>query len=84
MGPDLEDEGPPEMVDSDAEEEQGPTEPPVRRWNRVERTKSRRSRKPRKREVGTTPGSDPAEGIREELEEGTIPGEDPSESIQVH
>ena len=60
----------------------GSTTPPVRRWNRVEKTQCRRSRKTRKPEVGTTPSSDLTDGSRGELEEGTIPGEDLSESAR--
>ena len=83
MEPDLEDEGPPEPVDSDAEEERGPATPPIRRWHRVERTKSRRSRKHRKPEVEVTLGSTSIEGIRRELEERPIPSEGPSEGTQA-
>ena len=83
MEPDLEDEDPPELVDSDAEGERGSTTPPIRRWNRVEKTQGRRSRKSLRPEVGTTPCSDLTDGSRGELEEGAIPGEDLSESIQT-
>ena len=82
MEPDLEDEGPPELVDSDAEGERGSTTSPIRRWNRVEKTQSRRSRKTRRPEVGTTPSSDLTDGSQGELEEGAIPSEDLSESAR--
>ena len=82
MESDLEDEGPPETVDSDEEEERGSTTPPIRRWNRVEKTQCRRSRKTWRPEVGTTPSRDLADGLRGELEQRTIPGEDPSESTR--
>ena len=80
MEPDLEDEDQHECADSNARGEQGPTTPPVRRWNRVGTALSRQSRKARKPEAGSTPGSVLADGIRRELTEGCIPDEDLSES----
>ena len=68
-----EDEDLTEQMDSAGDKEGGSTTSPVRRWNRVEKTQGRRSRKARKPEVGTTPGSDPTEGDLRELEEETYP-----------
>ena len=80
MESDMEEEDQHDIADSNARGEQGPTTPPVRRWNRVGTARSRQSRKARKPEAGSTPGSVLADGVRRELTEGYIPGEDLSES----